>query len=76
MINVNRKMTLKAFHILFISVSILLTFFVGVWCLTADYPAENRVAQLSLGVLSFAAAAGLLWYGGWFLKKLKHPRLI
>lgn len=61
-------MSLKAFHIVFIVCSVLLSAGLGVWGVTRPgHPAGDLV----LGILGFVAAAGLIVYGVWFLKKLK-----
>ncbi len=64
-------MSLKAFHIFFIIVSTLLAFGFGVWAVD-DYGRSGSSVHLALGVGSFVAAAALVWYGVWFLRKLKH----
>ncbi len=64
-------MSLRAFHIVFIAMSSLLAVGFGAWCFTVDLAADERASTLALGVTSFAAAALLLVYGGWFLRKLK-----
>lgn len=57
-------MSLKAFHVFFISVAVLLAIGFGVWCLReGDRPA--------MGVASFVVAAALVVYEILFLKKLK-----
>ncbi|MBI4028116.1 MAG: hypothetical protein HY360_24240 [Verrucomicrobia bacterium] len=68
-------MSLKAFHLIFISAAILLAFGFGAWCLAA-WPSGGMPARVSMAVLSFGAAIGLLFYGKWFLKKLNHPELM
>jgi len=52
--------SLKAFHVLFISASVLLALGLGAWCLPA-HPAA--------AVGSFAVAALLVVYEAWFLRK-------
>jgi hypothetical protein len=64
-------MSLKTFHLIFISASTLLAFGFGAWCLAA-WPSDGMPARVSMAVISFAAAIGLLGYGKWFLKKLNH----
>ncbi|MGP8198128.1 MAG: hypothetical protein ACLQU4_01335 [Limisphaerales bacterium] len=64
-------MSLKAFHIVFVAASILLTFFMGGWLLH-DYLATRETAELVVGVLSVLAGFGLIWYGKSVLRKLKH----
>jgi hypothetical protein len=62
--------SLKAFHIFFIVVSIALCVGFGVWA-TQDFARSGSWVQLMLGVGSFIASVGLVWYGVWFLRKLK-----
>jgi len=64
-------MSLKAFHVFFIVVSVLCALGFGAWAV-ADYSRTGRGSLLALGVLGFAAAAVLIWYGLWFLRKLKN----
>lgn len=63
-------MSLKIIHILFITLSTLLTLGFGIWCLGEH--SERNNFHLILGLLSFAATVALIVYGVWFLKKLKH----
>ena len=63
-------MSLKAFHIFFIVMSIAITIVFGVWA-TLDYSRSGSGFNLALGVGSFAASVGLAIYGVWFLRKLK-----
>lgn len=55
-------MSLRAFHILFILLSILLAIGCAAWSFV------NETA-LGFGVASSVAAVGLVIYGIWFLKK-------
>ena len=57
-------MSLKAFHVFFVAVSILMALGVGWWGLTRGQPI--------LGAGSLAGAAGLLVYGRWFLRSKKE----
>lgn len=65
-------MSLKTIHIVFVIASCLMTAFFGAWA-WREYtgPAGTQV-HLVYGVLSIAAFVGLLVYGRYFLKKLKH----
>ena len=63
-------MSLKAFHLFFIVMSIALAFGFGVWA-TRDYAQSGSVVHLALGVGSFLGSAALAFYGVWFLRKLK-----
>jgi len=62
--------SLKAFHVFFLVLSVLCALGFGAWAV-ADFLRTGRGAILALGVLGFAAAAALVWYGLWFLRKLK-----
>lgn len=64
-------MSLKAFHIFFIAVSTLLALGFGVWAVD-DFSRSASPVHLTLGVGSFIASGGLVWYGVWFLRKMKH----
>lgn len=62
-------MSLKAFHIFFVSVSILLTVGYGLWEIRGTL--EGGTGNLWMGIGSFAITAVLIFYLRWFLKKLK-----
>ncbi len=64
-------MSLKAFHVFFVIVSVLCALGFGAWAV-ADYLRTGKGGVLALGVLGFAAAVALVWYGFWFLRKLKN----
>lgn len=64
-------MSLKAFHIVFVTASTLLAFGVGGWELKAYFATEENRA-LIFGIGSICAGAALIWYGKVVLKKLKH----
>jgi hypothetical protein len=63
-------MSLKAFHVVFITAAVLLAFGFGVWMLRA-YNAGGVKSDLIYSVSSFVVGVGLLVYEGFFLKKLK-----
>lgn len=65
-------MSLKAFHVVFITSSVLLALFLGGWCLMEFFTRSHRVGDLLLGLLSLAGAVGMAVYGRYFLKKLKN----
>ena len=56
-------MSLKWFHVTFISLSVLLSLWFGIWGLF------HR--QVVLGLISLAASAGLVVYGNYFLGKVR-----
>jgi hypothetical protein len=64
-------MSLKAFHLVFIIASILLALGFAGWELKSYWSAEGQAWDLALGLGSLAAAAGLVVYERYFLKKLK-----
>ena len=64
-------MSLKAFHIVFVSTSVALAFFFGGWLLH-EYSVSGGKSQLIAGIASFLAGVGLVWYGKSVLRKLKH----
>jgi hypothetical protein len=64
-------MSLKAFHVFFVIVSTLCALGFGAWALQ-DYARTGKGSILVLGILGFAAALALVWYGLWFLRKLKN----
>jgi hypothetical protein len=56
-------MSLKWFHIVFITLSMLLSIGFGIWGLFNQ--------QVALGIASLAASAGLVLYGNYFLAKAR-----
>ena len=64
-------MSLKAFHVVFITSSFLLAVFLGGWCLY-EYSRSGEIFQGLLGLLSLAGSVGLIVYGRYFMKKLKN----
>ncbi|HTO98483.1 MAG TPA: hypothetical protein VMK66_15650 [Myxococcales bacterium] len=64
-------MSLKAFHVFFVIVSVLCALGFGAWGI-GDWMRTGRHGSLVLAVLGFLAAAALIWYGFWFLRKLKN----
>ena len=63
-------MSLKAFHILFIVVSILLCFGFGIWLLLSGAVGSETVS-IGGSIASFAAGLGLIMYAKRFLQKFK-----
>ena len=64
-------MSLKAFHLVFIVASVLLMTGFSVWG-GARWRATGDVVDLGWCLLGGMAAVGLVVYGRYFLKKLKH----
>ena len=65
-------MSLKAIHVVFVTASLLMTAFFGVWSWREFFGPQSAPAHLVYGVLSIVAFAGLIAYGRYFLRKLKH----
>ena len=65
-------MSLKAFHIIFITASMILTVGFGVWALNQFFNDGRSRSDLVGACLSFGLSIGLVFYGKYFLKKLKH----
>ncbi len=64
-------MSLKAFHILFVTLSSLLAFTFGTWAFMV--PSENGLMLYrAMGVSGFVLGAGLIAYGFWFWRKVKR----
>jgi len=68
-------MSLKAFHIVFITFSTLLAFGIGAWCLWINSMEVTQAYTLG-AIFSFAAALVLIVYGCWFWRKMKRLRLV
>ncbi len=64
-------MSLKAFHIVFVTASVLLAFGFAAWAFV-NYADSRRLADLATGMGGLLAGVGLLAYGRYFLKKLKN----
>ncbi len=62
-------MTLKAFHVVFITASVLLAFFFAAWCLGSSPP--PGLGRTVAGAVSAAAGLGLAAYETWFLRAMK-----
>jgi flagellar biogenesis protein FliO len=67
-------MSLRAVHIFFISLSILLAIGFGGWEVQR-YSQSGEMLELVAGILSFGVAIGLVVYGMYFLKKVKRASL-
>jgi len=65
-------MSLKAFHIFFISLASLMSLGCGVWALNTYFSPEPRSWQLWFGIGALLTSASLMIYGRSFLKKMKN----
>jgi hypothetical protein len=64
-------MSLRAFHLLFIALSVALAGFVAAWA-AGQYRASHDATYAAAGVASIAGAAGLAIYGKMFQRKTRH----
>jgi hypothetical protein len=65
-------MSLKAFHIVFIAASLLLCLGFSGWAFDNYFEGGHAASDLIYGVGSLIASVALLFYGKYFLRKLKH----
>jgi hypothetical protein len=65
-------MSLKAFHLIFITASTALAFGCGAWSLKNYFGADGRTLDLVVGLMAFGAGVGLILYERYFLKKTKN----
>jgi len=65
-------MSLKAFHVLFITASSALAFGCGVWGLRDYFSPQGHLSDLLFGLGGLAVSLGLVLYERYFLKKLKR----
>jgi heme/copper-type cytochrome/quinol oxidase subunit 2 len=64
-------MSLKAVHLVFVTVLTALTLGCGIWFLKAYAAATEEKSNLVIGILFLVACVGVIVYGRYFLKKLK-----
>jgi hypothetical protein len=67
-------MSLKAFHVFFIVVSIVFAAGFGVWGLR-EHSLGHNGRHLALGIISLLVGAALVAYLVSFVRKLRNPRL-
>ncbi|MDH3284264.1 MAG: hypothetical protein OEQ13_05950 [Acidobacteriota bacterium] len=63
-------MSLKSFHIVFISLATVVSFMFGIWCIRSDAADAGR-ALTAAGWFSLILGVVLIGYGWWFLQKIK-----
>ena len=68
-------MSLKGFHIVFITISTLLALGIGAWCLWVN-SIEAAPVFVAGSIASFIVAAGLIVYGIYFYRKMKRLRIV
>jgi len=64
-------MSLKAFHVFFITVATLITAAFGLWAVRQAV-VEGGMAEVALAAVAVLTAVALPIYGAWFLKKTKE----
>ena len=64
-------MSLKAFHLVFIVLSILFSLVFGIWAIV-HYGSSEKITELILGIISLLGTVGMSVYLYFFLKKFKH----
>ncbi len=64
-------MSLKAFHLVFMTLCIIFAAGLGVWGVR-DYAHSARIGSLLLGIGSWLGLPALVVYTVWFLRKLKN----
>ncbi len=64
-------MSLKTFHLIFVTASVAVSLFLGIWSFLS-YNKTGAPTDLAFAIFSGLAGIALLWYGKYFLKKLKH----
>ena len=64
-------MSLRAFHIIFVIATIVLSLYVALWGIR-EFSAERSLGALALAVLFLVTAVGLMIYGKKALAKFKE----
>jgi len=65
--------SLKSFHVFFISLAVLVTLFFGTW-LFVTVDAGGAELRFIGGGVSYVAGVGLIVYMRYFLRKVRHFR--
>jgi hypothetical protein len=63
--------SLKAFHVVFVTLATLLVVGVGLWAALRQYHQGHETAMLAVCVGCTAMVVGLIVYGVWFLRKTR-----
>ena len=69
-------MSLKAFHVIFITAASTLAFGCGLWLFSTLRSPEGAASDLKWAAASIACGLGLLVYEGFFLKKLRKESFL
>ena len=65
-------MSLKAFHVIFITAASAMAFGCGVWGIKNYFSPDGRVMELIFGIGAILIGIALIIYERYFLKKLKN----
>ena len=68
-------MSLKAFHIVFVTTAVVLCVGFGIWAIR-KYQTHGDTLSVVAGIGSLVGAVVLVLYGRWFLRKLKGVGLL
>ena len=64
-------MSLRAFHLLFIALSVVLAAFFAAWA-AAQYQQEHQIGYAAIAGLALASGGGLAVYGAKFQQKTRN----
>ncbi|OFW26079.1 MAG: hypothetical protein A3H97_14020 [Acidobacteria bacterium RIFCSPLOWO2_02_FULL_65_29] len=64
-------MSLKAFHLLFIALSVVLAIFVAAWAV-GQYRLEHETLYLATSIVAVATSGSLVAYGAMFRRKTRN----
>ena len=68
-------MSLKGFHIVFITFSTMLALGIAAWCIWVNLTVGEPI-YLKGAIAGFLSAIALMIYGVWFYRKMKRLRII
>ena len=64
-------MSLRAFHLFFISISAVMAAFCAAWAFS-QYRVDHQLIYVAGSALSAVSVAGLAWYGAAFQRKTRN----
>ncbi len=64
-------MSLRAFHLVFISASALLAFVLAAWCFDAGPGGTRGSTHAAAGLCAVTAGLALVAYEAWFVRKMR-----